>query len=82
MLPAQRALVSVYDKRGLEEFARGLSEMGIEIVGDALFTTNIERLKQGVAIGAASSMVLKITQVGTVSEALDAAKVKLESLDE
>ncbi len=32
MLPAQRALVSVYDKRGLEEFARGLSELGIEIV--------------------------------------------------
>ncbi len=32
MLPAQRALISVYDKRGLEEFARGLSEMGIEIV--------------------------------------------------
>ncbi len=32
MLPAQRALISVYDKRGLEDFARGLSEMGIEIV--------------------------------------------------
>ncbi len=32
MLPAQRALISVYDKRGLEEFARSLSEMGIEIL--------------------------------------------------
>ncbi|MGI6368921.1 MAG: enolase C-terminal domain-like protein [Anaerolineae bacterium] len=47
---------------------------GIEIVGDDLFTTNIERVKLGVAAGAANSMVLKITQVGTVTEALDAAR--------
>jgi len=32
MLPARRALISVYDKRGLEELARGLSLLGIEIV--------------------------------------------------
>ncbi len=32
MLPAQRALISVFDKRGLEDFARALSEMGIEIL--------------------------------------------------
>jgi enolase len=43
-------------------------------VGDDLFTTNIERVKIGVEMGAANSMVLKITQVGTVSEALDAAR--------
>lgn len=49
-------------------------ELGIEIVGDDLFTTNLERLKMGIELGAANSMVLKITQVGTVSEALDAAR--------
>ncbi len=32
MLPAQRALISVFDKRGVEDFARALSEMGIEIL--------------------------------------------------
>ncbi len=32
MLPAQRALISVYDKRGLEDFARGLAAMGIRIL--------------------------------------------------
>lgn len=32
MLPAQRALLSVYDKRGLESFARGLARLGIQIV--------------------------------------------------
>ena len=49
-------------------------ELGIEIVGDDLFTTNIERLRQGIEMGAANSMVLKITQVGTVSEALAACR--------
>jgi phosphoribosylaminoimidazolecarboxamide formyltransferase / IMP cyclohydrolase len=32
MLPARRALISVYDKRGLEELARGLARLGVEIV--------------------------------------------------
>jgi enolase len=54
--------------------ALATKELGIEIVGDDLFTTNVERLKQGIAAGAANSMVLKITQVGTVSEALIACR--------
>ena len=49
--------------------------MGIEIVGDDLFVTNVNRLERGIAEGAANSMVLKISQVGTVSEALDATNV-------
>ncbi len=49
-------------------------ELGIEIVGDDLFTTNIKRLKEGVAVGAANSMVIKITQVGTLTEALEAVE--------
>lgn len=32
MLPAQRALISVYDKRGLEDFAKGLAALGVEIL--------------------------------------------------
>lgn len=52
-------------------------ELGIEIVGDDLFTTNADRLQQGIAAGAANSMVLKITQVGTVSEALVACRTAL-----
>jgi len=50
-------------------------EVGIEVVGDDLFTTNIERLKKGIAVGAANSMVLKMTQVGTVSEAFAACRL-------
>ena len=59
----------------MEGHAIVTQETGIEIVGDDLFTTNIERVKMGVEMGAANSMVLKITQVGTVSEALDAARI-------
>jgi len=57
----------------LEGHAILTRELGIEVVGDDLFTTNIERVKMCMEAGAANSMVLKITQVGTVSEALDAA---------
>lgn len=75
-LVANYPIVSIEDPLHEEDFeghAIVAEETGIEIVGDDLFTTNIERLKQGVAVHAANSMVLKITQVGTVTEALDAA---------
>jgi enolase len=70
-------IVSLEDPLREDDFeghALATKELGIEIVGDDLFTTNIERLKQGVEIGAASSMVLKITQVGTVTEAMEACR--------
>lgn len=44
------------------------------IVGDDLFVTNLERVKRGVALRAANAMVLKPNMVGTISEALDAAR--------
>lgn len=50
-------------------------ELGIEIVGDDLFVTNPRRLQMGIELGAANAMVLKIPQVGTVTEALEAAQL-------
>jgi len=47
---------------------------GVQIVGDDLFTTNIKFIKQGVEIGAANAILWKSNQVGTVTEALDAAE--------
>jgi enolase len=73
-------VVSLEDPLHEEDFeghALATRELGIEIVGDDLFTTNIERLKHGISMGAANSMVLKITQVGTVSEALAACRLAL-----
>ena len=50
-------------------------ELGIEIVGDDLFVTNPERVRTGIELGAANCMVLKIPQIGTVSEAMDAVQL-------
>lgn len=46
---------------------------GVQIVGDDLFTTNIEYLKKGVELGSANAMLWKFNQVGTLTEAFDAA---------
>lgn len=46
-------------------------ESGIQIVGDDLFTTNTERVAHGISKGAANTVLLKVNQVGTISEALE-----------
>jgi enolase len=47
----------------------------IEIVGDDLFVTNIERIKKGIDCRAANSVLIKLNQIGTVSETIDAIKL-------
>jgi enolase len=49
-------------------------ELDTQIVGDDLFVTNVERLREGVKKGAANAMLFKVNQIGTLSEALDAAE--------
>ena len=46
-------------------------ESGIQIVGDDLFTTNPERVAYGVSKDAANTVLLKVNQVGTISEAFE-----------
>lgn len=46
-------------------------ESGIQIVGDDLFTTNLKRVAHGISLGAANTVLLKVNQVGTISEALE-----------
>lgn len=45
-----------------------------QIVGDDLFVTNVERLRIGCPKGAANAMLFKVNQIGSLSEALDAAE--------
>jgi enolase len=47
---------------------------GIQIVGDDLFVTSISRLKKGLELDCANAMLLKINQVGTVTEAIEAGR--------
>ena len=46
-------------------------DSGIQIVGDDLFTTNIDRVAYGIGRGAANTVLLKVNQIGTISEALE-----------
>ena len=47
----------------------------IQIVGDDLFVTNTERIKKGIQLKAANSVLIKLNQIGTVTETLDAIKM-------
>src|SRR5262249_25649506 len=44
----------------------------VQLVGDDLFVTNLERLSRGIEEGAANSILIKLNQIGTVTEALTA----------
>ena len=47
----------------------------VQIVGDDLFVTNVERLKKGLTLGAANSVLIKLNQIGTLSETLSAIEL-------
>ncbi len=57
-----------------EGFAELVKSLNIQIVGDDLFATNINRLKKGIEIGAANTILWKVNQIGTLTEALDVAQ--------
>ncbi len=61
------------DEEDFPGFARLTAESGIQIVGDDLFVTNPERLRTGIAQNAANALLWKVNQIGTLSEAIDAA---------
>jgi len=84
MFSLYKQLVATYPIASIEDplqeddydgFARLTKELGIQIVGDDLFVTNTERLKKGVEMDAANALLWKYNQVGTLSEALDAAQM-------
>jgi len=47
----------------------------IQIVGDDIFVTNTKRIKKGIELHAANSVLIKLNQIGTVTETLDAIKM-------
>ena len=47
----------------------------IQLVGDDLFVTNTERIKQGIQLKAANSVLIKLNQIGTLTETLDAIQM-------
>jgi enolase len=53
---------------------------GIQLVGDDLFVTNPERLAKGIEAGVANAILVKVNQIGTLSEALDAIALGARSV--
>jgi len=51
----------------------------IQVVGDDLFVTNTKRLCKGIEMGAANALLLKVNQIGTVSESSDAAQMSFDN---
>ena len=54
-----------------ESWKKLTKDIGIQIVGDDLFATNIKRLRKGIESKAANAILVKLNQIGTVSETLD-----------
>jgi enolase len=59
------------DWQGWDDLTRQLGDR-VQIVGDDLFTTNLERLKKGIGRRSANAILLKLNQIGTLSETLAA----------
>ena len=58
------------DWEGWQELTRRFGDR-IQIVGDDLFTTNVVRLKRGIELRAANSVLIKVNQIGTLTETLE-----------
>lgn len=67
------------DEDDFDGFAAITRELGIQIVGDDLFVTNSQRLRKGIEMGAANALLWKVNQIGTLTEALDAASLAFKS---
>lgn len=52
----------------------------IQIVGDDLFVTNTERLKRGIETGVANSILIKVNQIGTLTETIEAVEMAQRNL--
>ena len=51
----------------------------VQLVGDDLFTTNAERLEKGIRLGAANAVLIKVNQIGTLTEAFETMKLAQEA---
>jgi len=51
----------------------------VQLVGDDLFVTNVERLEQGIKTGVANAILIKVNQIGTLTETLEAVGLATRS---
>ncbi len=65
------------DEEDWEGWQKMTAKIGhkVQLVGDDLFVTNTERLAKGISLGAGNSILIKLNQIGSVSETLEAVKM-------
>jgi len=83
-LVANYPLITIEDPLAEDDwagYAHLTPELGskVQIVGDDLFVTNPKRLADGIAKGAANSLLVKVNQIGTLTETLDAVSLAQRS---
>ncbi len=79
-LCAKYPIVSIEDGLSEDDWAgwkKLTTKLGgkVQLVGDDLFVTNTERLKRGIAEGCANSILVKVNQIGTLTETLEAVEM-------
>ena len=78
---AEKAEISKKDsEKALKAFVDVVTEQlkagdKVQLVGDDLFVTNTERLVKGIELGAGNAILIKLNQIGSVSETLEAIKM-------
>jgi enolase len=83
-LAGRYPIVSIEDGMDEEDWEgwRVLTERlgdGLQLVGDDIFVTNTERLRRGIQSGVANSILVKVNQIGTLTETLDAVSTAREA---
>ena len=73
-------IVSIEDGMAEEDWEgwatlHGLVGDRVQLVGDDLFVTNVERLQRGIQLGVANSILVKVNQIGTLTETLEAVEM-------
>lgn len=70
-----------FDEEDWEAFAKLTSQIGerVQIVGDDIYVTNIKRLQKGVQMKTTNSILIKLNQIGTVTETLDVIEFAKEN---
>lgn len=77
-------VVSIEDSHSEDDW-EGFAELNrrtgsaVQIVGDDLYVTNVERIKKGLDLRATDAVLIKLNQIGTVSETVDAIRLAQES---
>jgi len=74
-----KSIEDLLEEEDYEGFAEATKALPIQIVGDDIFVTNKKRLQKGIDMGACNALLWKVNQIGTLTEAFEAAKLAMDN---